>query len=286
MKKVFFFLFLALPVLLNAQLEKTLKKTIELKMPGKLYQTIGNGLDKKAGEDSLPGKRGGSVVWHPVQKKYYAAFAGNMTFPLAVFDFTGKLLSGEDQTTLVDTRGLWYNPMLKKICGNGYDTIGWFSHILDEKGIPIESEIYAAGMNQPNEQSIGVFNSKSNLVYFLYGQNIYAYNADAMQEEDSTIRLYPGKTKKEDIDEEDDGKTLSEDYSWNVLIYTGIPKAEFGLLNVYKMQVELYNKKTGLLTQIWKLPSDVVIYKAFNFSYTNGTCWAFNMDTRTWTGYK
>ena len=172
------------------------------------------------------------------------------------------------------------------ICGNGYSDIGWFSHKLDAKGIPVESEIYAAGMNQPGEQSIGVFNEKSTLVCFLYGQNIYVYNADAMQEEDSTIRLYPGITKAEEIDKDDDGETLKEDYSSNVLIYTGIPKAEFGLLNVYETQVELYNKKTGLMTQKLKLPAEVVTYGAFNFSYANGTYWAFNMDTRIWTGYK
>ena len=280
MKKIFFSLIFVLPVLLNAQLIKTLKKTVELKMPGIAVPSI------VTGEDSLPGKRGGAVIWHPLQKKYYAAFAGNETFPLAVFDVTGKLLSGEDQTCMVDTRGLWYNPKLKKICGNGYADIGWFSHTLDLKGIPVTSEIYVAGMNQPGEQSIGVFHAKTNLVYFLYGQNIFVYNADAMQEEDSTLRLYPGISKKEDIDEDDNGEFLSEDYNSNVLIYTGISKAEFGLLNVMEKQVELYNKKTGLLTQKLRLPDDVETYTAFNFSYTNGTYWAFNMDTRIWTGYK
>jgi hypothetical protein len=280
MKKMFFSLLLTMPFLLNAQLEKTLKKTIELQMPGIAVPS------KVTGEDSLPGKRGGAVIWHPLQKKYYAAFAGNSTFPLAVFDVTGKRLSDEDQTTLQDTRGLWYNPTLKKICGNGYSDIGWFSHTLDTKGIPAESEIYAAGMNQPGEQSIGVFNTKTNMVCFLYGQNIFVYNAEAMQEEDSTIRLYPGINKQENIDADDDGETLSEDYSYNVLIYTGIPKAEFGLLNVVEKQVELYNKKTGLLTQKLKLPADIPTWPAFNFSYSNGTYWAFDQDTRIWTGYK
>ena len=280
MRKIFFTLLLSLPFLLNAQLVKTLEKTIELQMPGIAHPS------KVTGEDSLPGKRGGAVVWHPQQKKYYAAFAGNETFPLAVFDITGKLLSGEDLTTMQDLRGLWYNPKLNKICGNGYSDIGWFSYTLDTKGIPVKSEIYAAGMNQPGEQSIGVFNAKSNLVCFLYGQKVYAYNADAMQEEDSTIRLYPGISKKEDIDEDDDGEFLNDDYSYNVLIYAGIPKAEFGLLNVIERQVELYNRKTGLLTQKLKLPADLPTWPAFNFSYANGTFWAFDQDTRIWTGYK
>lgn len=280
MKKIFFTLFLVLPFLIDAQLVKTLKKTIELQMSGIPSPS------KVTGEDSLPGKRGGAVVWHPIQKKYYAAFAGNKGFPLAVFTPASKRLSGDEQTTLVDLRGMWYNPRLKKICGNGYSDIGWFSYKLDAKGIPTESEVYAAGMNQPDEQCIGTYNSKSNMICFLYGQNILVYSADAMQEEDSTLRLYPGISKKEDIDEEDDGEYLDEDYSYNVLIYTGIPKAEFGLLNVVEKQVELYNKKTGLLTQKLKLPADLPTWPAFNFSYANGIYWAFDQDTRIWTGYK
>lgn len=279
MKKIIFSLFLALPLLINAQLEKTLKKTIELKMPGIAVPSV------VTGEDSLPGKRGGSVVWHPVLKKYYAAFAGNMTFPLAVFDVNGKRLSDENQETLVDLRGLWYNPKLKKICGNGYYDIGWFSYKLDAKGIPSDVQYDFEGQNQPNAQSIGVYNNSSNQVCFLNGQFIYSYNADAMQS-DTTIRLYPGISNKENIDEDDNGEYLSEDYNYNVLIYTGIPKAEFGLLNIYQRQVELYNQKTGLLTQKLLLPADLPVWPAFNFSYSNGTYWAFDQDTRTWTGYK
>lgn len=273
MRKLFFCLFLTFPILMNAQVVKTLKKTIELTMP-------------KTVDDSMPGTRGAAVVWHPVEKKYYAAFAGNQGYPLAVFNATGKLLTGDELTTMVDMRGMWYNPSFKKICGNCYSDYGWFSYKLDAKGIPEESEIYAAGMNQPGQQSIGVFNAKSNMVYFLDGQNIYVYNAEAMEEEDSIIRLHPGISKAADIDEDDDVTVLSEDYSYNVLIYTGIPKAEFGLLNVVEKQVELYNRKTGLMTQKLKLPADLATWPAFNFSYANGTYWAFDQETRIWTGYK
>jgi hypothetical protein len=107
-----------------------------------------------------------------------------------------------------------------------------------------------------------------------------------MQNKDSTIRLYPGLTKKENIDEGDLGETLGEDYSSNVLIYTGVPKAEFGLLNLVERQVEMYNRKTGLLTQKLKLPAELPTWPAFNFSYANGIYWAFDQETRIWTGYK
>jgi hypothetical protein len=72
MRKMIFALFLFLPFLMNAQLVKTLKKTIELQMPKTL-------------DDSMPGTRGAAVVWHPVQKKYYAAFAGNQGYPIGCF---------------------------------------------------------------------------------------------------------------------------------------------------------------------------------------------------------
>ena len=280
MRKLFICLLLTFPLFINAQLVKTLKKTIELKMPVKVF------VSKNTGEDSIPGTRGAAVVWHPVQKKYYAAFAGNWGYPLAVFNAAGNRLSGDDLTTMVDMRGMWYNPSFRKICGNCYSDYGWFSYKLDAKGIPEENEIYAAGKNQPGEQSIGVFNEKSNMVYFLDAQSIYVYNAEAMQEEDSTIRLYPGISKASEIDEDDDGTVLNEDYSYNVLIYTGIPKAEFGLLNVVEKQVELYNRKTGLMTQKLKLPAGILTWPAFNFSYANGMYWAFDQDTRIWTGYK
>jgi hypothetical protein len=237
-------------------------------------------------EDTMPGTRGGAVVWHPVQKKYYAAFAGNENYPMAVFNNTGKRLSGDELTCMADLRGLWYNTKLKKICGNGYNETGWFNYTLDVKGIPNELVVTTEGMNQPGKQSIGVYNPNSNMVYFLNGQHIEVYNSNAMPEEDSTIRLYPGISRKEAIVNTDDASVLPEDYNNNELIYTGFPKAEFGLLNTNLKQVELYNRKTGLMTQKLKLPEDIELWTAFNFSYTNGIYWSFNQDTRIWTGYK
>jgi len=279
MKKLLIGLTLLSAYSVNAQIARTLTKTITLEMPRKSY--IGS-----AGQDSMPGTRGGAVVWHPIQRKYYAAFAGNPTYPLAVFDATGKRLSDDDQTTLEDLRGLWYNSKLKKICGNGYNDIGWFSYQLNEKGMPVDHEIFASGANQPGQQSIGVYSASTNTVCFLLAQYVYVYNENGVQQLDSIIRLYPGISRSEDINKDDDGSTANKNYSTNVLMYTGIPKAEFGLLNAVERQVELYDRHTGLMTQKLKLPDELNTWLAFNFSYANGTYWAFDQDTRTWTGYK
>src|SRR4051812_44622439 len=93
---------------------QSLKKVAELKMP-------------LTAEDEMPGTRGASVAWHPIQKKYYASFAGNVDFPMGVFDATGKRVSADELKTQADTRGLWYDPAKKTIAGNGYSDFGWFS---------------------------------------------------------------------------------------------------------------------------------------------------------------
>ena len=70
MRKFFFLVFALLTsiILLQAQTPQALKKVMELKMP-------------KTVDDDMPGTRGASVVWHPVNKKYYACFAGNADYP-------------------------------------------------------------------------------------------------------------------------------------------------------------------------------------------------------------
>ena len=93
MKKIILvtLIFLSSANLLQAQLKESLKKIMELKMP-------------KTVDDSMPGTRGASVVWHPVQKKYYAVFAGNAQFPMAVFDAAGKRISEDDLLAMKDTK--------------------------------------------------------------------------------------------------------------------------------------------------------------------------------------
>ena len=43
------------------------------------------------------------------------------------------------------------------------------------------------------------------MVCFLDGQYIVVYGSDFMEDDESEIRLYPGISRKEDIDEEDEG---------------------------------------------------------------------------------
>lgn len=252
---------------------RTLKKVLELKMP-------------KTADDDMCGTRGAGVCWNPVTKKYYAGFAGNVGYPLGVFDASGKLLSDEDLTTMQDLRGIWYNPVTKKICGNTYNDGGWFSYKLDKKGIPVESSTDFPGMNQPNEQSVGAYNVAGKSVCFLNKGKIVFYAAGNAVEKDNSLTIHFGRKKSEGPSENEDAETENSDYNNNVVIYTGIPNAEIGLLNVPERRIELYDIKLGFLQQKLKIPDEAMVESTFNFSYSNGVYWLFDMENRVWKGFK
>jgi len=250
---------------------RTLKKTLELKMPN-------------ADEVDLPGKRGASVVWHPIQKKYYASFAGNAGFPCAVFDGTGKRLSGNDHVTLIDTRGLWYDPVKQRITGNGYDTVGWFAYKLDSKGLITDIETLLSGMNQPGSQCVGAYNANDKQVLFLSGSQVFMYSNNGVSVESVTIHW--GRSKTDGASESEDLSSTPEDYNNTALVYTRIPGKELGFLNISTQKIELYDIKTGFRTQVLALPENAPVESSFNFAYANGIYWLFDMENRNWIGFK
>ena len=257
----------------QAQKTQTLKQVLELKMP-------------KTAEDNMPGKRGASVTWHPVQKKYYAVFAGNVDYPMAVFDATGKRLSADDQIAMLDSRGLWYDPATKLISGNGYNDNGWFTYKLDSKGIPTDLNVVHEGLNQPDVQSVGAYNPTTKKVLFLYTGNVVMYNADAERMDSLTIHWGIRKTAGTQGGSNEDDEMTPEEYNYTTVIYTGIKGQELGFLNVAEKQVELYDIQNGFLTKIVPLPGTTTVELNFNFSYANGIYWLFDMENRKWVGYK
>ena len=155
MKKIILIisLFCSISFGLKAQTERTLKQVLVLKMT------------------SDRGANAAGVVWHPIQKKYYAALAGNEEHQMGVYDVKGKMLSKETQQTLFDVRGLWYNPVLKTLQGNGYSGKGWVEYKLDLSGMPVSVKSLFSGMNQPDLQSAGAFDPINNAVYFFDNTN-------------------------------------------------------------------------------------------------------------------
>ena len=241
-------------------------------------------MDLKLGmaEEEYEGTRGASLAWHPVQKKYYAAMAGNARFPLSVFDAKGKLLSPVDHSTRVDVRGLWYDPVRKTIGGNGFDTVGWFSYTLGPDGLVSAVERRIPGLNQPDRNSVGALNPKQKTVLFLDENEVAVYRLADAEPSPDRLTLYPGASRKPENPEAD----KFGQYNYTTLLYTGIAKAELGLLNHTENQLELYDIRTGLLTQVLQLPENASPESAFNLAYANGMFWLFNIELRCWTGYK
>jgi hypothetical protein len=267
-----FIAILFLTTVANAQTVTPVKKVLELKMPNDP-------------EDSMPGRRGASIAWHPGQKKYYAAMAGNALFPLGIFDGTGKRLSSENSKSKIDTRGLWYNAKKQTICGNGYANNGWFKYILSPKGAVLEIDVDPKDKLQPNDQSVGTYYPAKDVVLFLEGNRVVKY--DALGVKDNAVDLKLGLTEKDDIGEKFEwSNDLPEEYNSTTLVFTGIKNAEIGILNTEKKQIELYSYDKGFLTRKIKLPENAPVESAFNFAYTNGMFWLFNMETRLWTAYK
>lgn len=274
MKKTLFLLIACITtaMALHSQTKAVLKKVMELQMP-------------KTADDEMPGKRGASVAWHPTQKKYYAAFAGNTEYPMAVFDQKGKRLSTDDQTAMLDTRGLWYNPAKKLICGNTYSDVGWFSYAVDPKGIPTDFTLTYEGMNQPDGQSVGTYNPTNKQVLFLFMRQVYIYNDDA--ELQDSLMIQWGLKKSDPLEDHDeDNEMTPEDYNYTSLIYTGVKGQELGFLNTANKQVELYDAKTGFLARTITFPESAIVEPSFNFAFANGTYWLFDMEARKWVGYK
>lgn len=258
-------------VVLSAQDPQPLTKTLELQMP-------------KTADDDMPGTRGASVTWHPALKKYYASFAGNAAYPMAVFDNKGTRTSSENLSTRIDTRGLWYNPSSKMISGNGYGSKGWFYYTLDNRGNPTDVYISKRKMNQPDSQSVGVYNSTDKQVLFLFRSHVYKYNSDGQLVD--SLAIHWGRKKADVAAGNEDLSIQPEAYNFSSLVYTGIKEQEIGFLNIENKQIELYDIKTGFLTKTLALPESATAEPVFNFAYANGLYWLFNRGLRKWEGYK
>lgn len=224
------------------------------------------------------GSNGAAVAFNSVNKKYYAAMAGNTSYPLCVFDEQGTLVSGGQVETLADVRGLWFNTRKAKLQGNAYGENGWFEYTLDASGIPTDHRTIMENASQPDPQSVGTFAAKPNQVLFFDGRDLYFY--DVISGEVKESMALEEMRKKSNLSSFDE-----EDYNSSTVFYTGTTGMEIGLVNTATRMVELYSL-SGQLAQQLSVPSGINLYNKFNCSYANGMYWFFDQTSRTWTGYK
>lgn len=231
------------------------------------------------------GSNGASIVFNPVNKRYYAPMAGNAAFQMGIYSATGKLLSTEEDATVVDVRGIWFNPATKTMQVNCYNDGGWVEYKLNSRGMIGDTKTLFEGMKQPSDQSVASFDPKAKSVIFLDGSNVVYYSLASGEATDKMVELHPGIKQGQKVSDDEILPEFSDNYNTTTVLYIGTPAAEFGLLNVEERQIELYNKK-GYMVKKMPLPDDAPCASSFNFGYANGIYWLFDKDERKWYGYK
>ena len=109
--------------------------------------------------------------------------------------------------------------------------------------------------------------------------NIFARVADSTQ-------IHWGRKKLQGPGEDENELNENENYNFTNVVASGIKDAEFGLLNTVEKQIEIYNRKEGYLQQTLKLPKGAPVEASFNFAFSNGIYWLFDIENRKWIGYK
>lgn len=141
-------------------------------------------------------------------------------------------------------------------------------------------------MKQPDENSTGAYEPGAQLVYFLDGGTLVFYNTKGVFSK--KLAIHWGQPKILGPAEFENEGNENTDYNHTTVVYTGIATEPAGLPNVKRNRIELYDTKEGYLQQILLLPEDNETYgsRALNFAYANGIYWLFNIDSRTWLGFK
>jgi hypothetical protein len=254
------------------QAQRTLKPTVTLQLP------------------EGDGSNAAAVAWHPITKKYYTTIVGNAIYAMGVYDALGKTVE-QNVEAEHDYRGFWYNPISMRIEFNCYDDGGIGHLTLDAKGKIKAKTVDFSGMNQPQDQCVGVYYPPGNHIIYLNSQTyeVMKYSAKTGEAIGTLVTLKVGCKTQTEADELDADSEASRWESRNVssVQYTGMPKTELAILNHEDRIIELYDQKTGLMSKtFFKIPDSVTIHPNFNFCYNNGIWWFFNKEDRKWVGCK
>lgn len=271
MNRLFLAILIFVSVYAEAQIKRHLEVVARLEMP------------------SGPGENGGTVSINHRNKNIYATIAGNKSYALAVFNNLMEPLSPPDLALMYDIRGLWYHAKHQTFYANTFGTTGWVKYKIDNLGIPYNASIAFEGQRQPFPQSVGQYNLKENLVYFLKGSVVVAYDANSgnpLPEKNILLKVGYTKASPPPADWKVDSFSVVEDYNSTTVVYTGIAKSEFGLLNIKKREIELYSAADGLLTNRLKIPERVPVKDKLNFAYCSNLYWLYDTESRSWAGMR
>jgi hypothetical protein len=213
------------------------------------------------------GTNGVAVAYNPTNNLYYTIFAGNAEYPIETHTTSGASINSQDAN--FDCRGLWYNPTTKCLEGISYGNTGSMKFLLDGTGkiMGTKETTFSYGMEA---QTVAVYAEKKKALMFVEGITVSFFK--------------PGKAK---------AKTLTLDFpsdlnlNTNGAAYTGVKNYEIAIMEAGVNVVHLFSAKTGKETGQVKLDTkDMELPSFFNASYANNLFFVFDVNARTWSGYK
>lgn len=212
---------------------------------------------------------GASLVWHPLNQRYYSLRVGNSAFPLCTW-----LPSGGPSIALttagVDTRGMWFNPTTAQVERNCFAAIGWATMGIDGSLNATNAfTMIFTGALQPGTQSGGTFDPATNTVLFYSAGNVQI-RSRATGTVLQTLAL--------------SGVSLAN-VTPDCMIHTGQLGYEIGLLDFVSKQVLFFSRTTGAYSGMCQLPPTAVTSSGYRLGYTNNRFWLLNSTTKTWNAY-
>lgn len=219
---------------------------------------------------SIKGTNASVVAYNPQKQLYYTAIAGNQSFPIETFNQKGEFLN--TATLGFDLRGLWWNTKENSLQSNAYDDLGINTLKTNEGGLIIGEFTWLTHQSgQPSSNSVGAYNSKDNQILYYNDGKLYKVDASTYASAGELELKIP---------------VSLDDINQTTVIYTGIKHKEAGVLNYKDKKVYLFDINSGKLTATVQLPTTAITHDLFRFSYANGYVWLYDVDVRTWTGYK
>lgn len=214
------------------------------------------------------GTNGVAVAYNPTNNLYYTVFAGNAVYPIETHTTSGASINSQDAN--FDCRGLWYNPTTKCLEGISYGNAGSIKILLDGTGkiIGTEESTFSYGMEG---QTVAVYAEKKKSLMFVESSSVYFFK--------------PGKSKYKSVylTMNDPGINLNT----NGAAYTGVKNYEIAILEASGNVVHLFSAKTGKETGQVKLnTNEMELPSFFNASYANNLFFVFDVNARTWSGFK
>ena len=212
------------------------------------------------------------VAYNPDFDILYSVNSGSANYSIETFDPAGNPLNSTTQG--FDFRGLWWNPLLSSLEGNGFSSLGIFVENLNvADGYPLGTgTVIFPGMNQPATHSCGQFDPVNNHIIYYSSGAIHRYDRNtASFVSSTTITGLPVSTSN---------------LNSTSIAYTGCAGMEVGVYDYVNRRVYLIDLASGAYVATSQLPANAPTPTNQRMSYANDLFWVFDVSNLTWKSYQ